>query len=267
MVPGMIVGGALGALGGLVGYGLARLFSSLNDLDEIPRWPSVVCLALALTLSRPLTVWLNKPTAESVLQDLEKGEPLYGALKANYPQEYSKIRQVIFESIEDGDVASAKPKIRAIAFALIARELPNASDDTLFSFASLVRDEGMALANEHPDACVALFKGGAPDPQLFLTPAMNARENGIYNRLFSEHMKGGDVASDAQAGAYIQKLGQNLQRQLGVSGQQLGDALQYKGPIGLQCQANVAFFDGFTKAWSNDNGPEVLRAILQKRVK
>ena len=267
MIPGILVGATLGAFGGLAGFGLAKFFAKVRDSENIPRWPSAIGAALAIALSHPITAWLNRPTAESALLEMEKQEPFYAAIKANYPDVYAKIQSAIAESIESGDIATAKPKIRSLVFPLIARELPNASDDTLFSFASLMRDEGMELADLHPEACVALFKGGEPNPQLFLTPAMSARENGIYNRLFSEHMKAGEPASNALTEAYIQKLGLNLQRQLHVSAQQLGDALQYKGPVDLQCRASVAFFDGFTKAWSNDDGPNVLRAILQKREK
>ncbi len=207
------------------------------------------------------------PTADSALQEMAEQEPFYAALKANYPADYANIHDAVAEAIQNGNIASAKPKIRSIFFSLLARELPNASDDTLFSFVSLLRDEGMELVDLHPGACIALFNGGEPDPLPFLTPAMAARENGIYNRLFSEHKKTGDTASNAHTEAYIHKLGLNLQRQLQVSPQQLGDALQFKGPIDLQCRVNIAFFDGFTKAWSNDNGPEVLRTMLQMRGK
>lgn len=266
MIPGVIISAALGAIGALVGFGLAQL-TKHSDLDETPRWPSAIGAALALAISHPLTAWINKPTADSALQEMAEQEPFYAALKANYPTDYAKIHDAVAAAIENGDVAFAKPKIRSILIPLLARELPNASDDTLFSFASLIRDEGMELADLHTNACIALFKGGEPNPLPFLTPAMAARENGIYNRLFSEHRKAGDAASNEQTEIYIQKLGLNLGRQLHVSPQQLGDALQFKGPIDLQCRVNIAFFDGFTKSWSNDNGPKVLRAMLQNRNK
>lgn len=264
MLSGMILGGALGAIGGLVGFGLASIFAKVSGSEEISRWPSVIGVALALTLSHPLNEWINRPTAEGILEDLEKNEPFYIELRKNYPEVYSEISKTISESIERGNLTSAKDGIRSIVFPIISREIPNASDDTLFVFALLVRDQALALADEHPEQCVALLKGEARDIQLILPAGLITRENGLYRRLFAEHNKSGKVASEAQVEFYLRKLIPNIQRDLNVSADQVIAALNFEGPADLQCRASAAFFDGFTEAWSQDRGPEVLRAILKR---
>ena len=265
MFTAIIVSGALGALGGMIGFGLANFLSRISGSDDIPRWPAVIGVALALTLAHPVNQWINRPPPDSVLQDLEQKEPFYTAIRENHPDVYAKIRQVISESIESGNVVLAKSKIRSIVLPLIARKLPNASDDNLFVFASLIRDQAMALADDHPEACVALLKGEPFDFQAVMPPGLITRENGLYRRLFSDQSKGGKIASEAQVATYLRVLIQNVRRDLNVSSEQVVAALNFEGPADLQCRASASFFDAFTKSWSQDGGPEVLRAILKDR--
>lgn len=265
MLTSIVVGAVLGAIGGGIGMALAKYFSGINGGENISRLPAVVGAALALTLSHPLSEWFNRPTSESVLENMEETEPFYKSLRENYSEHYSKIKRAIDLSIDRGSIESAKPEIRAIILPLFSNLLPNASDDTLFAFALLVRDQARALAETNSTACVSLLKG-EPFAYLSVMPAeLVTRENGIYRRVFSEPIVARDVANESQVNAYLDKLLLGVQRDLGVSRIQVVSALNLEGPADLQCRANAALFDGFTKSWSQEGGPKVLRALLKSR--
>lgn len=167
MLMGALVGGMLGLLGGLLGEGFARFLKHISGGDEVPKWPRVIGVILAVTLTRPAIEYINKPTAETVMRELETKEPIYLVLKQKTPDVYAKIMSDIDTSIKSGDGAAAiRMKIQSEMRLIYSEKLPHASDASLLGWVQLVRDEERSLDAADPSLCVAMLSGQGGDVEL-----------------------------------------------------------------------------------------------------
>ncbi len=258
MIPGVLTGAVMGGIGGLIGWGIGKLL----DPENPPRWISAICVAIALVAIRPVSDYINRPSPESVLADLEKQEPLYSAIRTKHPEIYEEVRQAVAEGIETNDTAALRAKIRAVVLPTIMEWVPTASSGTLVKFTELATEQLRYVARVRPEACPQFLTGRDIGADRLFPTEMNQRELALYNTLLIEQpVINAQRASESEIGEAIIPIVPRLGARLGITEAQVLDAAQQKGPPERQCSVAAELYDEILKlpATSRDR---LLRALL-----
>lgn len=246
-----------------MGAGLAHLIKVSTGGDTIAKWPSVLGVALAIALTRPISAYINRPTADSVMRDLEASEPAYAALRVKQPAVYAQIKNDVAASLENGDPPSTlRSKMRQVISALYVTKLPKASDKNLILVAQILRDETEVLGKNDPSLCVAMLGPQGADLGSSLPPDLTKRDQDMMTQVIN-----GDDVSDPKTASQVevQKFAigafQNIAKTLRVPVQQAAAASQGKGPDDLKCNVTSRLMSELTKLPDQEAAP-MIRAIM-----
>ncbi|WP_156420546.1 MULTISPECIES: hypothetical protein [unclassified Sphingopyxis] len=204
-------------------------------------------ILLALLVAAPLA-GCGKPTTDSVLADMESKEPFYAAIREKDPALHAQIRAILDRNIASGTPDAARAEIRKLVLPAIVKRVPDTSRETIVAFATLARDQGRFIAEEHPDLCPGYLRGDDMGFDKIADKAMIDRELAIYDQLLrSPPELGAPRASAEEVGQLFVTLIPRLRAKLGVSDEQLLAALEQRGPGKLQCSAATELFDEILK--------------------
>ena len=148
MISSILIGAVLGALGGGAGSLLGSAFHKGTGAEgPPPKWPATVGLVLALALSRPIATYMNKPTLNDTMAEIERSQPAYSALRQHEPTAYAEVRKIIATALDQGQSESETAlAIRRVLGAVGSNKLKTASDTQLLNASSLISDEMMELS-------------------------------------------------------------------------------------------------------------------------
>lgn len=263
---GAIVGAVLGAIGGLLGEGFGRFLRHISGSEELPKWPRLVGVALALGLIGPVTKYINKPTPERYMQELKEKEPVYADIQKYAPDVYENIKSAIADSINNGEAAaSIRLKIQKEIMVMYGRKLPYASDENLQLAVKLVRDETRILGTTNPALCVQMLSGQGADLSTALSDEIKNRDYALTTRIVSEPSQTSSTkASEAEVQQFITQAAGNISKTLNIPIQDVAAALQGSGTDRLKCQVSSELMDEFTKLPPQTMGPIYRAAMLSK---
>jgi hypothetical protein len=265
MLMGALVGAILAVIGGLLGEGLARFLTHISGNEEAPTWPRLLAVLFAIGLTKPVLAYINKPTAESVMKDLEVKEPMYVTLREKAPAVYASIKSDIASSLDAGDSnATIRMKIQRNIRVLYDQKLPHASDANLRQMVEVVRDEARLLNETNPALCVQMLSEQGGDIGSSLTEDLKAREYGMLTEVVSETPQDSlPKASEAEMQSFVIRAVGNISAKLDVSPADVGNALQGKGSDQLRCQVSSELMDEFTKLPEASVGPMIRGVMFQ----
>lgn len=262
-MEGIVTGATFGLGGALVGWLIARLIQKLTDDDKTPRWPSVLGVAIALVLMRPLLVDANKATASEVLAEMEAAEPVYVAIRTHEPRTYEALRQVVAEGIkQDKRPEIIRRDIQRVIAPLYEKRLPTAPDRELVKLAALVSDQAESLREKHPEVCLQLLGGGGIDGAQYLTPELNRRETDLLGRLLSSPpVVDGEKATDPQIERELLPIIRKIARDENVAEEVVAGVFENNGTPQLRCGVNAKLFAELSRL-PEERGAPILRAMF-----
>lgn len=237
-VIGIVVGAIGGALGGAAGWGIASLIWPDREPADRPRWPAIVCVALALAISRPITHELTAPSVESELAQAEKQLPALAAMRETSPSEYADV-QAAAKRLQAGEIgqSEAMQLTHAALAKAVGRKTPTAPDSLVQAQAQLAGAEYQALQGT-PEICVNYIAGtSAVDLRQYLPPNMIASDQDIMSRLLrAQPISNPHVATEVEVQKAVEPMIQRMIRNEHVTGEQVDQALQVKGDPALTCK-------------------------------
>ena len=264
MLIGVLVGAVLGLLGGLLGEGLSRFLKNVSGSDEAPKWPRIVGVALAISIFlKPTIAYINRPTPDAVMRDLEGKEPIYLTLKQKAPDVYARIKSDIEESLaNDDNAATIRTKIQKEIKTVYSQKIPQSSDTSLLTMVGVVRDEARSLNATNPNLCVAMLSEQGGDVSSALPDDLKQRESALLTQIVTEPPENSVAkASDADAKVFIVESALNISKKLNAPVQDVVAAMQGKGSDHLRCQVSSELMDAFTKLPAPAAGP-MIRAVM-----
>lgn len=264
MLMGALVGAVLAVLGGLLGEGLSRFLKNVSGSEDAPKWPRVVGVALALSIGlKPTLAYINRPTPDSVMRELEVSDPMYAALKQKSPTLYAKIKADVETSLDKNDSAqSVGMQIRSELRAVYSQKLPQASNESLLTMAEVVRDEARSLDETDPSLCVAMLSEQGGDIASSLPDYLKKRETALLTQVITNPpVTSASKASEIDVKNFIMQSGLGIAKKLNVSLPVVGAAMEGKGSDHLRCQVSSELMDAFTKLPPTEAGP-MIRAVM-----
>lgn len=267
MLTGFVVGAVLGGLGGLVGHLFAAFWARQSGAEQPSRIPAAIGVALALTLSRPVTAYFDKPSADAILEATAQQEPFYNTIKQNAPEAYATLRQAVDEGLAAGDEAAIRANLLAASKKLFGQRLPYASDEHATRLIQLVAEQSRALGAVSPDACVALLRGTPYNFGAVMPKELVLKEGELLADLVSDkNTTPLPKASQAEMEAFMIAAIPQIARKLAISEQEVVDAITQKAMPDAECKASGQLMEEFGNGPIARQGP-LIRTLLAEAQK
>lgn len=177
----ILMGALAGAVGGLVGAGVAWI--AARFLRRTPKWlpivPALFAVA-AVSLARAQQPNLG----DQMMAGLDKTATVQ-ALKTHYPKDYQRLETRVRGASAPSDAGAAFAEIFAD---VMMRQRPLADAEQSYALFQVSLDEGRALRRIDPMGC-ALFLDGRGAPASLakvLTPRMQARDEKVAAQVLAQ---------------------------------------------------------------------------------
>ena len=248
--------------GGLIGW-LAGLFmANVNGMDETPRWPAAAGAALGLLLAIPVLNYVNPPTADEFLLEVEEDETYLRVMREQYPDEYEELRDAAQVHLESRDADRLLGDIRTVVTPLIEEKLLVADNALLRDFATLLRDQAYYLAENSPQICSPWLAGTNVNSSRFFDLNLIKQEYDFYEALLEGPSLDNPVTYEQEELVELYTLAlARIENRMGISEIELTNALDQMGPGRMQCLASAELMQEILAA-PEEEGAQFLRTLM-----
>lgn len=176
----ILMAALFGAAGAAIGSGAA--WAAGKMLGRQPGWLKLIpafCVVFAVALGR-----VFQPTAQDRLMAQIDELPTVRAIKAHYPNDYSRLEAGVRNARSDADAGRAADEVLG---AVLVRQRAQADAESAVSLYEVTRAEGRALQKSDPEGCAA-FMEGRPAPGLsgVQTPELRAQDRNASAKLLEQ---------------------------------------------------------------------------------
>lgn len=202
-----------------------------------------VIVASALCLTLPLGACDSSPESQvdRALAQMEAQEPIFALIRENEPAAYQDMRALIERTMRQGGSPNSQDLVRRsreILARTIERRMLTAPDELVRDLITFIADQAAHLES-NPTVCADLLKGTAGDIRQHVPPEMQQRERKLYEDLLKlPPRQQAGVATEAQAAITLDTIITDAQSALGLSADQVAEALNHQGPPLQVCRAS-----------------------------
>jgi hypothetical protein len=114
--------------------------------------------------------------------------PSIRALKAHYPDDYSKLEAGVRAAARSGSPEQSSAAVAGVLSEVLRRQRPKADAESSYAMFQVTREEGNAIRAIDPEGCIGFMEGRGAPPSLakVLTPQMQARDWETTSRMLEQ---------------------------------------------------------------------------------
>ena len=232
---------------------LALAFVKPPDVKPSPIEP----LAVRPFDIRPLDVDLGMRVISAI--------PIYAAIKENYPEDYSKMEEVLRDGFLKGwSARDLRTRILPFLAMYYQKSLPTASPATIEKFIRIVAAEQEAILQVNAPSCMAYMKGDASGYRALDIPAgLAARELEIGAEIIrSTGNYKGPAIKEKEIQKSLRRVVSGASKSLGMSVGEYVKGLNLKLDGTTNCEVFIAFYKHLVDVTSAEK-PKLLRFVVQ----
>lgn len=182
MAGSIVVAAVAGAVGGLIGAGIARLLE--KRLGRQPRWLLALPIGVAI-FAASLARAMQPDPIDLVMADLD---PTIQVIREHYPDSYRELEARLRAIPASGSADAYRAAVAGVVGDLIVKQRGKADAESSYALHAAMRAEGAALAKVDAPACAAFLDGRDASRALaqVMTPELEAQDTQATSRLLAQ---------------------------------------------------------------------------------